>query len=78
MLSPLERAILKKVAESQLLTKVELKNYLSQNGMKSNGTALDMAIKNLNNMDFLTTINPIGSTCLIVTKKGNQMLEDLS
>lgn len=77
MLSPLEEKILKKVAEAQLLTKFELKGFLKENGLKGTSQAIDVAVRSLNERDLLAVISPIGSTCYVVTKRGNKLLQDI-
>ena len=75
MLTSIEKKILKKVAEHQLITRPELKRYLQANGGGEN--AVDSVTRNLIQKNFLTEINPIGSTCYVITQKGSRMLDDL-
>jgi hypothetical protein len=75
MLTSIEKKILKKVAEHQLITRPELKRYLQANGGGEN--AVDSVTKNLIQKNLLTEINPIGSTCYVITQKGSQMLDEL-
>lgn len=77
LISPLEEKILRKVSEMQLLTKVELKRLLKDNGGEYETAAIDISVKNLSERGLLTTISPIGSTCFIATKKGIAFLDGL-
>lgn len=75
MLTSIEKKILKKVAEHQLITRPELKRYLQANGGGEN--AVDSVTKNLVQKNLMAEINPIGSTCYVITQKGSRMLDDL-
>ncbi|MFC2143468.1 hypothetical protein ACFLQN_03645 [Candidatus Aenigmatarchaeota archaeon] len=77
MLTPMEEKILKNVSKFQLLTKIELKRRLRENGTTSNGNVVDIAIRNLSEKDLISLVTPIGSTCLVLTKRGSKLLEDL-
>jgi hypothetical protein len=68
---------MQRISESGLVTKTELKTHLGKNGMNSDGTAVDLVIKNLCDRNFLSVINPIGSTCFVLTKKGGKLLENM-
>ena len=74
-----ERNVLKKIAESHLLTKIELKKYLESNG--SSGKDLtpvaDAITRRLMEQKLVTAISPVGSTCYIITQRGTQMLREL-
>jgi predicted transcriptional regulator len=70
-----EEKILKKIGEVKLTTKVELKNTL--NNPDSTGI-VDSATQNLIEKNLIRAINPLGSTCFIITRKGNKLLKDLS
>ena len=74
MLSSIEKKILKKVAESQLITRPELKKFLQANGGGEN--AIDTVTRNLVDKNLLAAINPIGSTCYVITQKGSRMLDE--
>ena len=81
-LSKIEEKILKKVAESQLITKMELKTFLKSNGAsekegKDLTQVVDSATKGLIEKQFLTAISPVGSTCYIITQKGTRILHDM-
>ena len=75
MLTTIERKILKKVAESQLISRPDLKKYLQANGGGEN--AVDTVTKNLIQKNLLTEINPIGSTCYVITQKGTRILDEM-
>lgn len=75
MLSAIEKKILKKVSENQLITRPELKKFLQTNGGGEN--AVDTVTRNLVQKNFLVEINPIGSTCYVITQKGSRMLDDI-
>ena len=75
MLSSIEKKILKKVGENQLITRPELKKFLQANGGGEN--AVDTVTNNLIQKNLLTAINPIGSTCYVITQKGTRMLDEL-
>ena len=80
-LSRIEEKILKKVAESQLITKMELKAFLKNNGMSDKDErnltqVVDSTTKSLIDKQFLTAISPVGSTCYIITQKGARLLQD--
>ncbi len=70
-----EERILKKIGEAKLTTKIELKNTL--NSPDSTGI-VDSATQNLIEKNLIRAINPLGSTCFIITRKGNKLLKDLS
>lgn len=78
-MSRLEMKILKKVAESQLITKMELQGFLRSNGSaeKDISRAVESAAKSLIEKSCITAISPVGSTCYIITQKGARMLQDL-
>ena len=75
MLTTIEKKILKKVSESQLISRPELKKYLQSNGGGEN--AIDTLTKNLVVKNLLVEINPIGSTCYVITQRGTRMLDEM-
>jgi len=79
MLNKLEKDILKKVAENQLITKTELRRFLETNGSseKDMSPVVDTITRRLAEQRYISAINPVGSTCYIITQKGNQFLKDL-
>ena len=77
MLNPLEKKILKRIAEAQLITRGELQKHLENNGSGSSAAAIDNATENMARMSLISTVRPIGSTCFVITKKGAQMLQEI-
>ncbi|MCX6815337.1 MAG: hypothetical protein NT120_00615 [Candidatus Aenigmarchaeota archaeon] len=77
MFNKLEKEILKKIAESQLVSKPELKKHLDSNGLANSFSAIDTITRRLVEKKFITTITPVGSTCYIITQKGVQELKDM-
>lgn len=75
MLSAVEKKILKKVGEMQLISRQDLKRFLQTNG--GGEGAIDTVTKNLVKQNLLTEVRPIGSTCYVITQKGNKALDDL-
>ncbi len=81
-MSKLEEKILKKVAESQLITKMELKNFLQNNGAPGKEgrdltQVVDSAAKSLIEKNLVTAISPVGSTCYIITQRGARLLSEM-
>ncbi|MBI2075644.1 MAG: hypothetical protein HYT72_00160 [Candidatus Aenigmarchaeota archaeon] len=78
MLTPAEAKVLKKISEMNLITKHELKKFLNDNGSGRDINAiLESATKGLMEKNLVSTINPVGSTCFVITKKGSRMLQDM-
>ena len=75
MLSANEKKILKKIAENHIITRSELKTFLQTNGGSS--AAIDSVTRNLLKDNLLSEVNPIGSTCYVITQKGNRFLDEL-
>lgn len=75
MLSAIEKKILRKVSDNQLITRPDLKKFLQNNGGGEN--AVDTVTKNLVQKNLLAEINPIGSTCYVITQKGSRLLDEL-
>ncbi|MFH0948872.1 MAG: hypothetical protein V1802_00105 [Candidatus Aenigmatarchaeota archaeon] len=78
-MSPLEKKILKKVSECSLITKFELRSFLKNNGISNDDidAAMGVAINSLREKELIATLNPIGSTCLVITNRGNRFLDGL-
>jgi hypothetical protein len=74
MLSEAEKKILRNIVESQLISRPDLKKFLASNG---GSDSIDIVIQNLVKKSFVSAINPVGSTCYVITQKGNKMLEEL-
>jgi len=78
-ISKLEMKILKKVAESQLITKAELRNFLKDGpDARDLGQVVDSATKGLIDKRLLTAISPVGSTCYIITQQGTRLLNEMN
>lgn len=77
MLNQTEKIILKKIAESNLITKPDLKKYLDSNGTSKDSAAIDGITRRLMEQRLISAINPVGSTCYIITQKGNQFIKEL-
>lgn len=81
-MTKLEEKILKKVAEAQLITKMELRTFLKNNGASEKEgrdltRVVDSATKGLIDKKYLTAISPVGSTCYIITQRGAKLLQDI-
>jgi len=74
-ITKIEEKILRKIGETKVTTKFELKKVLSN---PENASIIDSSTKSLIEKDLITAINPIGSTCFIITRKGNRLLRDLN
>lgn len=79
MLTPAEERILKRIAERNLITKIELKDYLRNNGGsgKDLTSLVDTACRSLVEKNLISMINPVGSTCFVITQRGSRLLSDL-
>jgi len=75
-----EEKILKKIAELNLATKAELKNILKNDGLGNSdiNAVINTATCSLVEKGLISTVNPIGSTCFVITKKGNKLLGELN
>ncbi len=79
MLSPAEEKILKRIAERNIITKIELKEFLRANGGSGNITSLvDMACSSLMGKNLIFTINPVGSTCYVITQRGAKIINEMA
>lgn len=74
MLTPSEEKILKRIGQAGLATKHELKNLFDGNPDASS-SIIELATGNLLDRGFITRMNPIGSTCFIITQKGKKYLQ---
>ncbi len=70
MLSPKEKKLLEKIAERQVVTKVELRNML-----KEPKSSLDVSLKSLLEKKFITTLS-FRSDCYVITKTGLKALDE--
>lgn len=78
-LTPAEEKLLKKIGESQLITKGELHEYMRENNganISDISKILDSATRSLMEKELVSAINPIGSTCYIITKMGAKFLRE--
>ena len=71
----LEEKILRKIGEVRVTTKLELKKDFNIQGSP---VVIETATKGLIEKDLIKEINPIGSTCFIITKKGSELLTSLN
>ncbi|MFH0832137.1 MAG: hypothetical protein V1900_00225 [Candidatus Aenigmatarchaeota archaeon] len=78
-LTKIEEKLLRKIGESSLVTKNELKKIIKDDGNagKDLNVIIDSATRGLIEKNLVTTINPIGSTCYIITKNGSRALQDM-
>jgi len=76
MLNKTEMAILKKVSDAKLITKMELLTYLKKNNGDINSSVLDTITRNLMDKNLITAVNPVGSTCFVITQRGTRFLDD--
>ncbi len=79
-LTPAEEKLLKKIGDAQLVTKTELREFMRKNNGASGRDAtsiLDVATRGLLEKDLVTVINPVGSTCYLITKSGSKRLRDI-
>ena len=74
MMNPDELKIMKKIAEHELITKIELKKFLQAGGSDA---GLDSITKSLLQKNYITTVNMVGSTCYIITKNGAQLMKEI-
>jgi hypothetical protein len=74
MMNPGELKIMKKIAEQELITKIELKKFLQAGGSDA---GLDSITKSLLQKNYITTVNMVGSTCYIITKNGAQVIKEM-
>lgn len=79
MLNNMEKNVLKKIAENQLITKPELRKFLETNGSSGRdlSSVVDSVTKRLTEQKYISSLSPVGSTCYIITQKGTQFLKDL-
>lgn len=67
MLSPVEQKILKKIAEFQIISQTELCRKMEPENLHN---LVDGVVKSLLQMDYITTVSPIGKKCLAITRSG--------
>ena len=77
MLMPIEEKILKKIAQHQLIKKIDLVSYLSNNGAGGDTESIvESVTRALVNKKFISLVSPAGSVCYVITSKGTQALGD--
>ncbi len=76
-LTSAEEKALKKIAEMNLVTRQELKKFLKDNGSSVDSNTVDVITRSLIDKKLVTAINPIGSTCYIITQNGNRLLQGM-
>jgi predicted transcriptional regulator len=76
-MNPNELKIMKKIAEHELITKIELKKFLMTSGGTASDASIDSVTRNLIQKNLITTVNMVGSTCYIITKRGAQVLKEI-
>lgn len=79
-LTPAEEKLLKKIGEAQLITKTELREFMRKNNGASGKDVtgvLDTVTRGLVEKDLVSVINPVGSTCYLITKGGAKRLRDI-
>lgn len=76
-LTSAEEKVLKKIAEMNLVTRQELKKFLKDNGSSVDSNTVDVITRSLIDKKLVTAINPIGSTCYIITQNGNRLLQGM-
>ena len=74
-LTDTEKQILNILKESNLLTNNELRKKLD-GSVKCDVSAISVATRTLMEKDLVTAINPLGSTCYIITQKGTKFLRE--
>ena len=79
MINGTEGKLLRKIAEMSLATKTELKDIMKKegNGRSDTGSVVETATNNLIEKGLIATINPIGSSCFVITRKGSKLLHEL-
>ena len=77
MINKTELTILKKLSENKLMTKIELMAYLKKSNGSINSDAMNTITRNLMDKNLISAINPVGSTCFVITQKGTRFLNDM-
>ncbi|RLI97512.1 MAG: hypothetical protein DRO96_00400 [Candidatus Aenigmatarchaeota archaeon] len=75
MATDIETKILKKLFKSKLITKQELIDFLQGDGVRASKSEINSAIRNLLNMGYINQINPVGSSCLVITQEGSKAIQ---
>ena len=77
MLSANEEKVLRKIAESHLVSKNEIKELLNDGSDVDNSHLLDSVVRSLIDKKFVSAVNPVGETCFVITQRGSKMLQNL-
>ncbi|OYT56363.1 MAG: hypothetical protein B6U68_03555 [Candidatus Aenigmarchaeota archaeon ex4484_14] len=75
MESDIETKILEKLSKSKLITKQELIRFLQTDGSRITKPEINSAVRNLLNMGYINQINPVGSSCLVITQEGSKAIQ---
>ncbi len=75
-MSAMEKKMLEKLAQAQLMSKSDLKSFFRENGSSST-TIFETTLKNLASKAYISPIMPLGSTSFVITQKGLKVLESL-
>jgi len=73
-LSEGEKKILNIIAKRNLITKTELIHEMENNGDKNARGVVESVTLSLLEKGHLMCLNPIGSTCFVITKSGQQII----
>ncbi len=79
-LNQVEKKVLRKVAENNLMTKIELRSFLKGSGNSDRDVSnlVDTVTRSLVEKKLLTAISPVGSTCYLITQTGTRVIDDMS
>ena len=78
-LNQIEKKVLKKIAENQLMTKIEIRNFLKGGGYSDRDVSnlVETVTRSLIDKKLLSAISPVGSTCYLITQSGARLLDDM-
>ena len=74
MLTKTEEAILKKIAQHQLITKAELVTFMSSSGAGDAKSVTEAVTRGLMSRNMISSVSPAGSTCYVITSGGTRAL----
>ena len=74
-LTEVEATLLKRISQFHLITKGELIEFLKSENVSNPHNILDSTIQSLRGKGYVNTINPIGSTCVVITQEGIRVLD---
>ncbi len=76
MLSPAEDKILRKLSKQQLVSRLELVELFKSNGYAGDPRSLvDVVTNGLVEKKYISSINPVGSICFVITQKGTSAID---